>query len=124
MSDQRKNGGGKQWHNKGQAKGYVGQQWQTDPGTKDGKPHKGKGKGLPNQQWQQQGVTKGWGDNQGIKNGGQGTGWQANGGMPPQAQVSKFQGSHCHSKGTQQLECTRMRSGGQRIVSKISSQIL
>ena len=92
MSDQGKKGGGKQWHNNGQTKGYVGQQWQTDPGTKDGKPHKGKGKGLPNQHWQQQGVTKGYGDNQGIRNGGQGIGWQANGGMPPQAQGQQVPG--------------------------------
>ena len=33
---------------------------------------------------------------------------------------SKFQVFHCHSKEMQQLEYTRMRSGGQKNVSKIS----
>ena len=59
MSDEGKQGLGKQCQINGLTKGNVGQQWQADAGTKVGKPQEGKGKTLANQQWRHAGNAKG-----------------------------------------------------------------
>ena len=123
MSDQGKKGGGKQWHAKGQPKDMwvnSGRQTQapqtashTEVTVKFYPTNSGSNKVLPRVMettTEFKMVAKELDGKPTVK-------------CLFRPKDSKFQESHCHSKGTQQLECMRMRSGGQRAVSNNSNQI-